>query len=123
MAESEKGIQRRDFLRKAAATGVAAAWAAPLVNTVAATPAFAQAGATPSQGGCFHSLGTNGGCMGACGNKCTGTQCGGQTGACTTHCKGVQNNECCNTGLCNPDNFTCSTSGGDATYTGSLQGC
>ena len=122
MAETEKGIQRRDFLRKAAATGVAAAWAAPLVNTVAATPAFAQAGATPSQGGCFHSLGTNGGCMGACQGVCP-NQCGGQTGPCTVRCKGTNNNECCNTGLCEPNNFTCSTSGGDATYTGSLVGC
>lgn len=128
MAESEKGIQRRDFLRKAAATGVAAAWAAPLVNTVAATPAFAQAGVgTPSQGGCFHSIGDNGGCMTACGGKCGGNQCGGQNpaGPCTTYCPPGSggNNQCCNPGLCDQNNFTCSTSGGVATYTGPTTGC
>ncbi|HWC14337.1 MAG TPA: twin-arginine translocation signal domain-containing protein [Actinomycetota bacterium] len=125
MSESQKGIERRDFLRKAAATGAAAAWAAPIVNTIAATPAFAQTGGTPSQGGCFHSLGMNGGCMGACGGKCGGNQCGGSGGVCTTYCPPGSGNDnpCCNPGLCEPGNFQCSTTGGTATYTGPTTGC
>jgi hypothetical protein len=68
-----KGMDRRAFLRKAALTGGAAAWAAPVIQTVAARPAFAQTG-SPSE--CRHSIGpwfTNGtqqeatgGCKQAC---------------------------------------------------------
>lgn len=36
------GIDRRVFLRRAAAVGAAAAWATPVVNTITGTPAFAQ---------------------------------------------------------------------------------
>lgn len=125
--EDKKSLERREFLRKAAVTGAAAAWAAPIVQTVAATPAFAQTTGTPAGGGCFHSVGVNGGCMGACGGKCGGNQCGGQQnpGPCTLRCPpGTGNdNPCCNPGLCDPNNFVCSTSGGTATYTGSLAGC
>lgn len=123
--EDRKSLERRDFLRKAAVTGAAAAWAAPIVQTVAATPAFAQGTGTKPGGNCFHSLGTNGGCMGACASKCTGAQCGGQTGPCTTYCKETtgSDNPCCNPGLCDANNFICSTSGGSATYNGPMQGC
>jgi hypothetical protein len=36
-------LDRREFIRKAARTGVATVWAAPLLTTVTAAPAFAQA--------------------------------------------------------------------------------
>lgn len=42
--ESRSGIDRRAFLRRAAATGAAVAWAAPVVKTLAGTPALAQTG-------------------------------------------------------------------------------
>src|SRR4029077_5523500 len=35
------GFDRRQFLRRAAVAGAAAAWAAPVVKTVVGTPAFA----------------------------------------------------------------------------------
>jgi anaerobic selenocysteine-containing dehydrogenase len=41
MPEGKPGIPRRDFLKKAAITGVGAAWAAPVIQTVAATKAYA----------------------------------------------------------------------------------
>jgi hypothetical protein len=41
------GIGRRRFLRKAAVAGAAAAWATPVVNTITASPAFAQVGGSP----------------------------------------------------------------------------
>ncbi len=122
MSEGNK-VERREFLRKAAATGVAAAWAAPMIQTVAATPAFAQTAGTPSQGGCFHSVGDNGGCMGACTSAgCTGNQC---NDVCQRYCPpGTGNdNPCCNPGLCNPANFSCAGGGAVATYSGSLSGC
>lgn len=126
-------LKRRDFLRKAAITTAAAAWAAPVIQTVAATPAFAQAQGTPPPGGggCGHSTGPNGGCMGACGSVCGGDQCGGFTnrdggqteGPCTTYCAPGQGNDnpCVNPGLCDPANFVCSPDQhGAATYTGPL---
>jgi hypothetical protein len=124
--EDRKSVERRDFLRKAAVTGAAAAWAAPIVQTVAATPAFAQGTGTPAGGGCFHSVGVNGGCMGACGTKCGGNQCNvAHGGPCGTYCPpGTgSDNPCCNPGLCDPNNFVCGPQGGTATYTGSLAGC
>jgi anaerobic selenocysteine-containing dehydrogenase len=41
MPAEEQGLPRRDFLKRAAITGVGAAWAAPVIQTVAATKAFA----------------------------------------------------------------------------------
>lgn len=38
---SPNGIDRRQFLRRAAVAGAAAAWTAPVVKTVVGTPAFA----------------------------------------------------------------------------------
>lgn len=82
-ADDKKSLERRDFLRKAALTGAAAAWAAPVVQTVAATPAFAQTTTTPAT--CHHSLGgsTTEGCKGAC--TSSGAGCGQQ---CEDHCNG-----------------------------------
>ena len=56
MDEEKKGMDRRQFIRRAAVTTAAAAWAAPVIQTVTASPAFA---GTPEE--CDHS-----GCIGAC---------------------------------------------------------
>ena len=40
--QDPKAFNRRSFLRRAALTGVATAWVAPVVQSIAATPAFAQ---------------------------------------------------------------------------------
>lgn len=120
--EDKKSLERREFLRKAAVTGAAAAWAAPLVQTVAATPAFAQSQGTPAGGGCFHSIGLNAGCKGACTQKCTGNQC---NDLCNKYCPpgSGSDNPCCNAELCDPNKFVCSAGAATATFTGSLQGC
>lgn len=127
----DKGMDRRQFLRRAAVTTAVAAWAVPVIETVAATPAFAQTQGTPPQGECGHSTGLNGGCMGACGSVCGGDQCGGSSnpsgtqveGPCTTYCRPGQGNDnpCANVGLCDPANFVCSSDKhGAATYIGPL---
>ena len=41
MPAEKQGLPRRDFLKKAAVTGVGVAWAAPVIQTVAATKAYA----------------------------------------------------------------------------------
>ncbi|HEV2755714.1 MAG TPA: twin-arginine translocation signal domain-containing protein [Actinomycetota bacterium] len=112
----KKSLERRDFLRKAALTGAAAAWAAPVVQTVAATPAFAQTGTTPAT--CHHSLGgiTGEGCMGAC--KTSGS-CGQ---ACNTACnnlcpvqQGGGNDRLCNCAqACDPAKWS------NCTYAGAM---
>ncbi len=93
--DDREDLKRRDFLRKAAMTTAAAAWAAPVIQSVAATPAFAQSQGTPpppTDEPCGHSTGLNGGCMGACASVCGGNQCGGQgnrnqaAGPCTVYC-------------------------------------
>lgn len=80
--DDKKSLERREFLRKAAVTGAAVAWAAPVVQTVAATPAFAQSNTTPAT--CHHSLGgpRGNGCMGAC----QGSSAGGCGQTCNTQC-------------------------------------
>jgi hypothetical protein len=124
------GLNRRDFLRRAAITGAAAAWAAPVIHTIAATPAFAQTNGTPVAQSCFHSNDANPeqSCMDACTQSCQGHQCdgfgGGQVhGPCSVYCHISPGNQCCNPGLCNPANFTCSSGDVTATYHGSLSGC
>jgi hypothetical protein len=42
MGTEKAGIDRRQFLRRAAVTGAVAAWSAPVVKTITGTPAFAQ---------------------------------------------------------------------------------
>jgi hypothetical protein len=127
-------LNRRDFIRRAAVTGAAAAFAAPVIQTVAATPAFAGTTGSPAPGGCFHSSDTPGeGCMESCtGNSnlpCLGNQCDGfgqpPFGPCSRYCHISPGNQCCNSGLCNPANFTCpaGTPLGGAIYSGFLTGC
>ena len=71
MDEEKKGMDRRQFIRRAAVTTAAAAWAAPVIQTVTASPAFA---GTPEE--CDHS-----GCIGACGDTAGGNaNCGGPPG-------------------------------------------
>lgn len=100
MADNERNeLNRREFLRKAAITG-AAAWAIPVVQTVAATPASAQ----QTYFACVHSPTQTGGpcpaagnCKAACGTagqaEC-GKDCGG---GCEVICA-----DCIGTGPCNP---------------------
>jgi hypothetical protein len=50
VAGEDKELDRRRFLRKAALTGLAA-WSAPVLSTVSATPAFGQSLGSPSPPG------------------------------------------------------------------------
>ena len=46
--KTPSGIDRRQFLRRAAAAGAVGAWSAPIIQTITSTPAFAQgASGTP----------------------------------------------------------------------------
>jgi hypothetical protein len=125
-------LGRRAFLRRAALTGAAVAWAAPVIQTVTASPAFAQ-GSPPQD--CFHSNSQDPsqGCMNACtspGTGCTGEQCDGfggppgeTQGPCAKYCDTGPGNHCCNAGLCDPANFHCDPGDPAAEYTGPLIGC
>jgi hypothetical protein len=133
MTEESAGLNRRQFLRRAAVTTAAAAWAAPVIQTVAATSASAGANGTPAPGGCFHSNDADAAqsCMDACtGAGCTGDACdgfGGQPGEvqgpCSVYCAISPGNQCCNPGLCNPANFSCEPGAPAAVYSGDLTGC
>ena len=123
--EGRTELDRRAFLRRAALTGVAAAWVAPVVQSIAATPAFAQTvGQTPVPEDCFHSSGgpNDTGCMGACTQVCTGEACDGlDPDPCNPHYGGEGpcaylcapgtggGNPCCNPNLCDPRWFACLT--------------
>jgi hypothetical protein len=72
------GLNRREFLRKAAVTG-AVAWAIPVIQTVAASPAAA---GTPF---CGHSE-----CIAAC----IAGRCGGLTGAARAACNDFCQSRC-----------------------------
>jgi hypothetical protein len=115
LAENDRSeLNRREFLRKAAITG-AVAWAVPVIQSVAANPAYAQT--TP---GCFHSLGgeTGQGCMGACqaSNGC-GPACSTQ---CNTLCPvnpPANNRPCTNPKACKRACWV------DCVFTPSAPGC
>jgi hypothetical protein len=80
MADNERNdLNRREFLRKAAITG-AVAWAVPVIQSVSATPAFAQTGSPTC---CGHSETPSGGC-GNCMDACK-TACGTAAG-CSSLC-------------------------------------
>jgi hypothetical protein len=80
MAENDtNGLNRREFLRKAAITG-AVAWAVPVVQSISATPAYAQG--TPF---CDHSL---------CVNNCIQARCVGLTGAARAACNAQCQSHC-----------------------------
>lgn len=122
--ERSKELDRRAFLRRAGMTGLAAAWVAPVVQSIAATPAYATTvGQTPVPEDCFKSIGATGGCMGACtASGCGGSACDGKDddpcnphyggqGPCQYFCPSGQggDNPCCNPGLCVIGNFECLT--------------
>jgi hypothetical protein len=117
MADEERNeVNRREFLRKAAITG-AVAWAIPVVQSVAATPAYAQ---TLSPG-CPHSTPDTlgGSCMGTCKATCViqiGVECGsGCNDDCNANC---QPNIGCFPQACRQACWTCTgTSGGDCEAT------
>ncbi len=98
MAEERQGMDRRQFLRRAAATTAAAAWAAPIIQTVTASPAYANG--TPL---CDHSA-----CIGACSGSGNKSSCGGPPGqVCAAECEELGNcgdngEICTNENLCNP---------------------
>jgi hypothetical protein len=148
--ERTRELDRRAFLRRAGMTGLAAAWVAPVVQSIAATPAYAQTvGQTPVPDDCFHSVGgeTGAGCMGACtASGCGGSACDGKDddpcnpnyggeGPCQYFCPSAQggDNPCCNPELCVVGNFECLTIPNCedqgpkfvkiAVYKGSLEGC
>jgi hypothetical protein len=102
MSEERKSVDRREFLRKAAITGAVAAWAVPAIQTVAATPAFAQTAGTAQP--CQHSLGgkSGGGCMAACQGGCGG-DC---NDACSVFCRVCPGNFCYCDAVCDPANWT-----------------
>jgi hypothetical protein len=78
----KKEFDRREFLRKAAIAGAVAAWAAPVVQTVAATPAFAQTAGSAAP--CDHSA-----CVAACNTNATCRGIHTETGGnwCNFRCK------------------------------------
>jgi hypothetical protein len=125
-------LERTVTRRRVVTTGAKLAYAAPLV---AVSYKLSQRGAlAASPVSCEHSLGGTGGggCMQACsepspyagcgGNQCDGFGGGDPQGPCATYCN-LAGNVCCNAGLCDPANFTCSTSDGKASYHGSVAGC
>ena len=109
-------------------TGVKLAYVAPIVAaSFKVSGVLAQTISPPPLEGCFHSTGTNGGCMPACTSAgFTGAQCGpicgtGQfTGACPVGQGG--DNPCCNPGYCDPDNYEADPETGDPVYTGDPPG-
>src|SRR5262245_39509475 len=102
MSEEKQGMDRRQFLRRAAVTAAAAAGAAPVIQTVTASPAFA---GTPEL--CDHS-----GCIGACAGTAGGkANCGGPPGqVCQDLCGELFNcgeggQQCSTTAACVPGNW------------------
>jgi hypothetical protein len=139
--EVKPGMNRREFMRRAAITGAAAAWAAPAIQTLTARPAFASTG-TPVE--CHHSFGpwfTNGvqqcdtgGCMQAC-KAAAGCQdeCGSVSSTAADACQqvcdqacpnvaGSNERQCCDGSFCDSANWTLNQCGGpgqQACYVGS----
>lgn len=109
----KKGMDRREFLRKAAITG-AVVWAVPVVKSIAATPAYAQNQGTPA---CPHSdPDTAGGsCMGSC-KAAARAQCGKDCGG---GCASICNPNCargqCPPQFCNPSCYNVTSCEGSCT--------
>jgi hypothetical protein len=108
-------------------TGVKLAYVAPIVAASFKVSGVNAQTISPIKDNCFHSTGTNGGCMPACTSAgFTGAQCGpicgtGQfTGACPVGQGG--GNPCCNPGYCVPANYSAGA-GGNPVYTGPTAGC
>jgi hypothetical protein len=144
--EVKKGMDRRTFLRRAAVTGAAAAWATPIIQTVTARPAFAANG-TPVE--CSHSSSpwftdgeeqcSTGGCKQACKasfncqDNCADAAAGESNDACTLACdvacpEGSSNplgsRVCCDGSFCDSANWSltgaCGGPDSRACYTGEV---
>ena len=106
--------------RRVVKTGAKIAYAAPLVAASMHLSRSSGLAVSPVGGDvCAHSIGINGGCMGACAAAgCTGNVCndicgnGQNPGACPPGTG--DDNPCCNAGYCVPSNYTCPA----GTYTG-----
>jgi hypothetical protein len=111
MADKGSGLGRREFLRRAAVTTAAAAWAAPVIQTVSASPAFAQTNGTPQPDGCFHSVaeGKPNGCMETCKAQ-DDNVCGPPDGECAAICNPACNlpENACPPEFCDPACWGCS---------------
>jgi hypothetical protein len=115
MADKSSGLDRREFLRRAAVTTAAAAWAAPVIQTVSASPAFATTNGTPQPDGCFHSIaeGKPNGCQETC--KAQDEICGPPDGACQVICGAACNlpENACPPQYCDPACWGCSATDAD----------
>jgi hypothetical protein len=115
MADKGSGLDRREFLRRAAVTTAAAAWAAPVIQTVSASPAFATTNGTPQPDGCFHSIaeGKPNGCQETC--KAQDDICGPPDGACAVICNAACNlpENACPPQYCDPACWGCSATDAD----------
>jgi hypothetical protein len=94
--EVKGGLNRRQFIRRAAVTGAAVAWAVPVIQTVTASPASAQ------------TLGDFSACNGACNGTANKGTCTGVTGgtfAPNTGCQSICAALCGGPGgiCCTPD--------------------
>jgi hypothetical protein len=110
MADKGNGLDRREFLRRAAVTTAAAAWAAPVIQTVSASPAFATTNGTPQPDGCFHSISLPdkpNGCMDTC--KAQDNICGPPDGVCEDICGPACNlpQNACPPEYCDPACWIC----------------
>jgi len=97
MGDDTSGLNRRQFLRRAAITTATAAWAAPVIQTIAARPAYA---GTPVV--CDHSA-----CIGACALSGDANSCGGPPGqVCAAACGqfgcGTDGLICSDPAVCDP---------------------
>jgi hypothetical protein len=118
--QERQGLNRRTFLRRAALTGAAAAWATPVIQTVTVGPAFAASGSAFT---CTHSFGPyrndgqiveTGGCMQACKNgtavltaalDAVSDPCAIVcNAACPNNC-GTDERQCINGDFCNASNW------------------
>jgi hypothetical protein len=112
--DQDKGMNRREFIRKAAITG-AVAWAVPAIQTVAATPAYAQTSGTA----CVHSPNENApNCKDACavrGQAECGKECGGGCESICADCIQGGGNVCPSPDYCNPACFDVTSCSGSCT--------
>jgi hypothetical protein len=113
-SEDRSALNRRDFIRRAAATTAAAVWAVPIVQTVAATPAYAQSqGSPPPTGGCFVKADPASGKGAGCIDTCHGAGCGYPDEVCGTICYGACNlpEAACPDEYCDASCWSCDETG------------
>jgi hypothetical protein len=116
MAIEDEGMDRREFLRKAAIAG-SVAWAVPVIQTVAATPAYASHSPTivcehsPQEdqdeicdADPCHCSGDN--CVSTCQCKCPDCRTGGD---CNAECNDIFNMGVGPAGACDPNCWDCAT--------------